>query len=106
MDWKKETLDYYDQNAETFVSGTLSADMENTRSRFSAHLPPKGIILDFGCGSGRDTKAFLDAGFRVDAVDGSGELCALASAYFSMNWMHVSGTMGSGPARPFCTSRG
>ena len=41
----------------------------------------KGIILDFGCGSGRDTKAFLDAGFRVDATDGSAELCALASSY-------------------------
>ena len=81
MDWKKETLDYYDQNAEAFASGTLSADMTDARSRFSANLPPKGIILDFGCGSGRDTKAFLDAGFRVDAVDGSAELCALASEY-------------------------
>ena len=78
---KKETLDYYDQNAEAFASGTLSADMADARSRFSVNLPPKGIILDFGCGSGRDTKAFLDAGFRVDAVDGSEKLCALASAY-------------------------
>ena len=81
MDWKKETLDFYDQNAEEFASGTMAADMSETRSRFTAHIPPKGIILDFGCGSGRDTKAFLDSGFRVEAVDGSEELCALASAY-------------------------
>ena len=81
MDWEKETLNFYDQNAEGFASGTLTADMVDTRSRFFAHLPPKGIILDFGCGSGRDTKAFLDAGFRVDAIDGSEELCVLASAY-------------------------
>ena len=81
MDRKNETLDYYNQNAVEFASGTLPADMEDSRSRFSANLPPKGIILDFGCGSGRDTKAFLDAGFRVDAVDGSAELCTLASAY-------------------------
>lgn len=81
MDWKKETLDYYDQASDAFVAGTLTADMTDTRSRFSAHLPPKGVILDFGCGSGRDTKAFLDAGFRVDAADGSAELCALASRY-------------------------
>ena len=81
MDWKKETLDYYDQDPETFAAGTRTADMSDARSRFFAHLPPKGIILDFGCGSGRDTKAFLDAGFRVDAADGSAELCTLASEY-------------------------
>ena len=78
---KNETLNYYAQNAESFISGTLDADMQDTRARFSAHLPPQGLILDFGCGSGRDTKAFLDAGFRVDAADGSPELCALASEY-------------------------
>ena len=81
MDWRKETLDYYDQAPERFAAGTLTADMSDTRSRFAAHLPPNGLILDFGCGSGRDTKAFLEAGFRVEAIDGSAELCALASAY-------------------------
>lgn len=76
-----DTLGYYNQNASDFAEGTLSADMSDSRSRFAACLPPKGIILDFGCGSGRDTKAFLDAGFRVEAADGSEELCALASEY-------------------------
>ena len=36
-------------------------------------------MLDFGCGSGRDAKHFLEAGFAVDAVDGSPELCRIAS---------------------------
>ena len=81
MNWEKETLRFYDQNSEEFTAGTLAADMSQARSRFTAHLPPKGIILDLGCGAGRDAKAFLDAGFRVDAVDGSAELCASASAY-------------------------
>ncbi len=81
MDIKRETLDFYNQNAQEFVSGTLTADMTDARSRFSVCLPPGGIILDLGCGSGRDTKAFLEAGFRVDAVDGSEEICAMASAY-------------------------
>ncbi|MCC8150510.1 MAG: class I SAM-dependent methyltransferase, partial [Lachnospiraceae bacterium] len=35
-------------------------------------------ILDFGCGSGRDTKYFLEHGFFVDAIDGSEELCRYA----------------------------
>ena len=42
-------------------------------------MPDGAYILDFGCGSGRDAKAFLDMGYRVDAVDGSEKLCELAS---------------------------
>ncbi len=81
MDYEDRTLQYYGLNAGEFAEGTRLADMTDARLRFSVYLPPKGIILDFGCGSGRDTKAFLDAGFRVDAVDGSAELCELASEY-------------------------
>ncbi len=81
MDWKEQTLDFYDQNAEEFASGTLLADMKDSRSRFTACLPSGALILDFGCGAGRDTKAFLDAGFQTEASDGSEELCTLASAY-------------------------
>lgn len=43
--------------------------------------PQGGSILDFGCGSGRDAKYFLGQGFQVDAIDGSEELCKLASEY-------------------------
>ena len=81
MDWSKRTLEYYDRNHETFISGTVDANMKDTRSRFAACLPTGGTILDFGCGSGRDTKAFLNMGFSVEATDGSEELCALASDY-------------------------
>jgi cyclopropane fatty-acyl-phospholipid synthase-like methyltransferase len=38
-------------------------------------------VLDFGCGSGRDTKYFIEAGFEVVATDGSEELCKSASEY-------------------------
>ena len=81
MGWDKQTLDFYDQNAEEFVAGTLIADMVEARSRFTTYLPANACILDFGCGSGRDTKAFLDAGYQVDAIDGSEEMCAKASEY-------------------------
>lgn len=85
MNRNDKTLEYYNLNADGFAEGTLSADMSDSRSRFAACLPPKGFILDFGCGSGRDTKAFLETGFRVDAVDGSEKLCALASVYTGIN---------------------
>ena len=81
MGRQDETLDFYEKNAESFTSGTVLADMNDARSRFLSRLPFPARILDFGCGSGRDTKAFLEAGYAVDAVDGSPKLCALASEY-------------------------
>ena len=77
----QETLQYYENNAESFISGTVNADMREARQRFLQLLPENALILDFGCGSGRDTKAFLEHGYRVDAVDGSAELCRQASDY-------------------------
>ena len=77
----QRTLQFYEDNAEAFVSGTVNADMHEARQRFMKLLPADALILDFGCGSGRDTKAFLEQGYRVDAVDGSAELCHIASEY-------------------------
>ena len=77
----QETLQYYENNAESFISGTVNADMSDARQRFLKLLPENALILDFGCGSGRDTKAFLEHGYRVDAIDGSAELCRQASDY-------------------------
>ena len=51
------------------------------RDRFLAKLQPGSSILDFGCGSGRDTKYFLEKGYDVEAIDGSAALCKLASEY-------------------------
>ena len=79
--WDRQTLEYYDQNASQFISGTLMADMGDAQRRFMDYLPAHALILDLGCGSGRDTRFFLDKGFRVDAIDGSEEVCAKASAY-------------------------
>ena len=78
---KNNTLNYYNINANSFVSSTLSVDFTQTQDKFLHLLPSAAAILDFGCGSGRDTKYFLDAGMQVDATDGSEELCRLASEY-------------------------
>lgn len=77
----KDTIDYYNQNAERFAAGTVDVSFTATQDRFLGFLPAHGNVLDFGCGSGRDTKYFLDHGYSVDAVDGSEKLCKLASQY-------------------------
>ena len=78
---KEETLSYYRKNAGNFVKGTINADMEFNRKKFLQRLPEQGSILDFGCGSGRDAKVFLDLGYEVEAADGCGELCEMAAEY-------------------------
>ena len=64
-----------------FFDSTINADVTPLYDHFLKYVPDKGYILDLGCGSGRDTKAFIDKGFTVDAIDGSMELCELASEY-------------------------
>lgn len=76
-----DTLNYYNQNAESFTSGTMYVDFTETQNNFLSRLQSGAIILDFGCGSGRDTKYFIDNGYRVDATDGSEEMCKVASLY-------------------------
>ncbi|MGN0395787.1 MAG: methyltransferase domain-containing protein [Coprococcus sp.] len=76
-----KTLNYYNENAGSFVENTRTVDFRDTQDKFLGKLPRPARILDFGCGSGRDTKYFLKQGYKVDAVDGSKELCRLASEY-------------------------
>jgi SAM-dependent methyltransferase len=73
------TLDYYNENAAQFTEATFTVEFSAIQDRFLALMPEGGLILDFGCGSGRDTKYFLGKGYCVDAIDGSEELCKIAS---------------------------
>ena len=84
-----KTINYYDINAKEFVEGTLNVDFKATQDKFINKLPAKGYILDFGCGSGRDTKYFLAKDFKVDAIDGSIELCKIASEYTNIKVRHM-----------------
>ena len=73
------TIEYYENNAESFSQATLNVDFSDVQDRFASLIPEGAFILDFGCGSGRDTKYFLGRGFKVDAIDGSENLCKIAS---------------------------
>ena len=75
------TLSYYDENAQNFIDGTVAVDFSTVADKFASLLSAGAFILDYGCGSGRDTKYFLKKGFQVEAIDGSKELCKYASEY-------------------------
>ena len=75
------THQYYQQFADEFFASTVGVDMAVIRARFISKLKPHAHILDVGCGSGRDAKAFSLAGFSVTAIDSSENLARLASAH-------------------------
>lgn len=70
-----QTVSYYDEHAKDFCKATVNADMSFCRDKFMKYLPTGAHILDAGCGSGRDSKAFLEAGFQVTAIDASPHMC-------------------------------
>ena len=75
------TLEYYNKNALEYFKKTYKADMNIQYELFLKYIGKKGKILDLGCGSGRDSLYFKKIGYDVDAIDGSEELCKLASKY-------------------------
>ncbi|MBQ7883029.1 MAG: class I SAM-dependent methyltransferase [Phascolarctobacterium sp.] len=81
MTMNDRTLEYYDEQFKGFVEDTLNVDFTGTQNKFINRLESGSHILDFGCGSGRDTKYFLDQGFQVTAIDASVELCKFASEF-------------------------
>lgn len=72
--------DYYEHHADLFLSTTKDIDMEKQYRMFLPHLKAGAHILDAGCGSGRDSLAFLSLGFHVDAFDLSPAMVDAAKA--------------------------
>ena len=68
---QNNTLGYYENHADEFYKSTVHVEFTTMQEYFLAKLKKGSHILDFGCGSGRDTKYFLEQGYNVDAVDGS-----------------------------------
>lgn len=71
-------MSYYNQHAQEFFDGTINVEMESLYRQFLPLVRKGGDILDAGCGSGRDSKAFKQLGFQVHAIDASEELAKLA----------------------------
>lgn len=75
------SVEYYNTNAAEFFSDTIAVDMSSLHDRFCRMIPAGGHILDAGCGSGRDAKAFLELGYKVTAFDAADGLAALAAEH-------------------------
>lgn len=73
------TNDYYNNNADKFIDGTINVDMSKICDKFLGYITTGNKVLDVGCGSGRDSLYFKNNGYEVVAIDASTELCKRAS---------------------------
>lgn len=81
--YMKDTLEYYDNNSEEYYKEWNTDFLENYSFEvpdvFLSYLKPNSYILDLGCGVGRDSLYFKKRNYKVKAIDGSVEMCKIAS---------------------------
>jgi SAM-dependent methyltransferase len=75
-----ETVEAYDRASDSYASRFASVDLLSHRLRFERLVQRGQLILDAGCGSGRDCSLFERDGFAVVGVDLSRGLLATARA--------------------------
>lgn len=81
---------YYNEHAEAFFDNTYAVQMKHLYTPFLHHLTADAIILDLGCGSGRDTLAFKNLDYQVEAIDYSIELVKKATELTGISVRHES----------------
>jgi len=74
------TLEYYDHRAEAFWQGTRDHNVAQNMAALLQAIEgkPPFTILDFGCGPGRDLKAFVDLGHIAIGLDGARHFVEMA----------------------------
>jgi SAM-dependent methyltransferase len=79
----QRTLAHYNNNAEDFFAGTRDHDVRQNMDALLRHIHTAApfSILDFGCGPGRDLKAFSALGHRAVGLEGAARFAAMARAY-------------------------
>ena len=76
------TLEHYNRHAEDFREGTRDHDVSQNIEALLRPIEgePPFAILDFGCGPGRDLRAFAELGHIAIGLEGAARLAAMARA--------------------------
>lgn len=77
------TLRHYDERADAFWAGTRDHDVSQNIGALLTHIEaePPYQVLDFGCGPGRDLKAFAERGHIAIGLEGAPRFCAMARVH-------------------------
>ena len=85
----RRTIEYYNNNADLFMNNTIDVEFSGIQEWFLSQLQPGSLILDFGCGTGRDSYYFLKKGYRVEACDGSEMMIRIATQVTGISVKHM-----------------
>jgi SAM-dependent methyltransferase len=79
------TLEHYNQNAEDFHEGTHDHDVSQNIAALLKYIEGEApfTLLDFGCGPGRDLKAFAELGHTAIGLEGAARFVDMARAHGS-----------------------
>lgn len=97
------TIAHYDASARSFEEGTRSHDVSQNYAAFLGAIegPPPFVVLDFGCGPGRDLAYFQSLGHEAVGLDGSTRFVEMARAATGCEVLHQSFLRLSLPAARF-----
>jgi SAM-dependent methyltransferase len=84
------TLEYYDARAKDFWEGTRDHDVSQNIAALLQCIEgaPPFTVLDFGCGPGRDLKAFTELGHVATGLEGAARFAAMARAHSGCEVWH------------------
>ncbi|MBX5032367.1 class I SAM-dependent methyltransferase [Rhizobium lentis] len=74
----QKTIRFYEKEASGYAAATSVHSMDEPMDRLTKFLPSKALILDLGCGGGRDLANFSRRGFNAIGLDASSELAKIA----------------------------
>lgn len=75
---KKVTIESYNKTAKAYAARVEGMSLERQVNSFLSYLSKGSLVLDLGCGSGRDAKNFTEKGYSVIGVDLSDKLLEIA----------------------------
>ena len=79
MDGTQKTIATYDKIAEQYANRWQDTFLHDEIERFLSYIKPRKMLLDLGCGFGRDMLEFARRGYSVVGVDRSAGMLKVAA---------------------------
>lgn len=76
-----KTIGYYNENHLEYYKQTAFINLSDIYREFRRCVPRGALVLDAGCGVGRDTRYFIKRGYRVVSFDAAHEMVKSCRQY-------------------------